>query len=48
MIVKCIGCYHGHVDALLVQAGSGAMTWRAASSPGVPNPITGDTCHGSV
>jgi glutamate-1-semialdehyde 2,1-aminomutase len=26
LIVKCIGCYHGHADGLLVQAGSGALT----------------------
>src|ERR1700722_3435933 len=43
-IVKCIGCYHGHSDALLVQAGSGALTLGTPSSPGVPastpaNPI---------
>ncbi|MHC4704652.1 MAG: glutamate-1-semialdehyde 2,1-aminomutase, partial [Planctomycetota bacterium] len=35
-IVKFIGCYHGHVDHMLVQAGSGAMTLGAPSSPGVP------------
>jgi len=35
-IIKFEGCYHGHVDALLVQAGSGAMTFGAPSSPGVP------------
>src|SRR4030095_742639 len=26
IVVKCIGCYHGHADGLLVQAGSGALT----------------------
>ena len=36
IIVKCIGCYHGHVDGLLVQAGSGALTLGMPSSPGVP------------
>lgn len=36
LIVKCIGGYHGHVDTLLVQAGSGALTLGAPSSPGVP------------
>ena len=36
-IIKFEGCYHGHVDALLVQAGSGAMTLGAPSSPGVPD-----------
>ena len=35
-IIKFIGCYHGHVDHLLVQAGSGAMTLGSPSSPGVP------------
>jgi len=36
-IIKFEGCYHGHVDALLVRAGSGAMTLGAPSSPGVPD-----------
>ncbi len=35
-IVKFAGCYHGHADALLVQAGSGALTHGIPSSPGVP------------
>jgi glutamate-1-semialdehyde 2,1-aminomutase len=35
-IVKFEGCYHGHADALLVQAGSGATTFGSPSSPGVP------------
>jgi glutamate-1-semialdehyde 2,1-aminomutase len=43
LIVKCIGCYHGHVDGLLVQAGSGALTLGAPSSPGVPASITSCT-----
>jgi len=42
-VVKCEGCYHGHVDALLVQAGSGAMTFGTPSSPGVPAGTTADT-----
>jgi glutamate-1-semialdehyde 2,1-aminomutase len=42
-IVKCIGCYHGHSDALLVQAGSGALTLGTPSSPGVPKAITSCT-----
>ena len=42
-IVKCIGCYHGHADALLVAAGSGALTLGVPSSPGVPAGATGDT-----
>jgi len=35
-IVKFEGCYHGHADALLVKAGSGALTLGVPSSPGVP------------
>lgn len=35
-IVKFDGCYHGHVDALLVQAGSGLLTLGLAASAGVP------------
>jgi len=35
-IVKFEGCYHGHSDALLVKAGSGALTLGEPSSPGVP------------
>ena len=40
-IVKFEGCYHGHVDSLLVKAGSGAM--GIPGSPGVPAAVTGDT-----
>jgi glutamate-1-semialdehyde 2,1-aminomutase len=42
-VVKCIGCYHGHADALLVSAGSGAATLGVPSSPGVPAGATADT-----
>ncbi|MEQ8855845.1 glutamate-1-semialdehyde 2,1-aminomutase [Gimesia sp.] len=42
-IIKFAGCYHGHVDSLLVQAGSGALTLGAPSSPGVPQGCTADT-----
>ena len=42
-IVKCIGSYHGHSDALLVSAGSGALTLGVPSSPGVPRGATADT-----
>ena len=42
-IVKLIGCYHGHADALLVSAGSGATTLGVPSSPGVPAGATADT-----
>ena len=43
VVVKCIGCYHGHSDGLLVQAGSGALTLGAPSSPGVPQAVTAAT-----
>src|SRR5579862_5026299 len=43
LIVKCIGCYHGHVDGLLVEAGSGALTLGTPSSPGIPKSITSNT-----
>ncbi len=43
LIVKCIGGYHGHSDALLAQAGSGALTLGTPSSPGVPASVTGNT-----
>jgi glutamate-1-semialdehyde 2,1-aminomutase len=42
-IIKFIGCYHGHVDHMLVQAGSGAMTLGSPSSPGVPKDFTKHT-----
>ncbi|MCA9426222.1 MAG: glutamate-1-semialdehyde 2,1-aminomutase, partial [Candidatus Omnitrophica bacterium] len=35
-VIKFAGCYHGHVDALLVEAGSGAVTFGVPNSPGVP------------
>ncbi len=35
-IIKFEGCYHGHADALLVKAGSGALTLGVPTSPGVP------------
>ena len=35
-IVKFEGCYHGHADAFLVKAGSGALTFGTPTSPGVP------------
>jgi glutamate-1-semialdehyde 2,1-aminomutase len=43
MIVKFAGCYHGHVDSLLVSAGSSATTLGVPSSPGVPKGCTADT-----
>jgi glutamate-1-semialdehyde 2,1-aminomutase len=42
-IVKFAGCYHGHVDSLLVKAGSAATTLGVPSSPGVPKGCTADT-----
>ncbi len=42
-IVKFEGCYHGHVDALLVKAGSGALTLGTPTSPGIPRNVTDDT-----
>jgi len=42
-IVKFEGCYHGHADAFLVQAGSGAMTLGVPTSPGVPAGAVRDT-----
>jgi len=42
-VVKFIGCYHGHVDHMLVKAGSGAMTLGVPSSPGVPSDFTKHT-----
>src|SRR4051794_281673 len=42
-VVKFAGCYHGHVDALLVQAGSSALTHGVPNSPGVPAGCTADT-----
>ena len=42
-IIKFEGCYHGHSDSLLVQAGSGALTFGTPSSPGVPKDLTKHT-----
>ena len=36
LIVKMEGCYHGHVDSLLVKAGSGLATFGTPTSPGIP------------
>ncbi len=38
-IVKFEGCYHGHGDAFLVKAGSGALTFGTPTSPGVPGAL---------
>jgi len=42
-IIKFEGCYHGHADPFLVQAGSGAMTLGVPTSPGVPAAAARDT-----
>ena len=42
-IVKFEGCYHGHADAFLVKAGSGATTLGTPTSPGVPAHVAADT-----
>src|SRR5687768_6948315 len=42
-IIKFEGCYHGHGDSLLVNAGSGALTFGQPSSAGVPATIAGET-----
>ena len=38
-IIKFTGCYHGHVDSLLVKAGSGVSTFGLPDSPGVPDEL---------
>lgn len=42
-IVKLEGCYHGHADSLLAQAGSGMLTLSIPASPGVSAAVTKDT-----
>ena len=42
-IIKFAGCYHGHSDAFLIQAGSGAVTFGSPSSPGVTKGTAKDT-----
>jgi glutamate-1-semialdehyde 2,1-aminomutase len=42
-LVKFEGCYHGHADALLVKAGSGALTFGNPSSAGVPSEVAAQT-----
>ena len=42
-IIKFAGCYHGAVDSMLVQAGSGVATFGLPDSPGIPHDVTKDT-----
>jgi glutamate-1-semialdehyde 2,1-aminomutase len=42
-IIKFDGCYHGHVDSLLVKAGSGALTFGNPDSAGIPAAFTQHT-----
>jgi len=42
-VIKFEGCYHGHADAFLVKAGSGAMTLGIPDSPGVPQAVAAGT-----
>jgi glutamate-1-semialdehyde 2,1-aminomutase len=42
-VIKFDGCYHGHVDSLLVKAGSGLATFGESSSAGVPKKVAEDT-----
>ena len=42
-VIKFAGCYHGHVDSLLVKAGSGALTLGNPDSAGVPASFAAET-----
>jgi glutamate-1-semialdehyde 2,1-aminomutase len=42
-LVRFAGCYHGHADAFLAEAGSGLATFGIPSSPGVPEAVASDT-----
>lgn len=44
-IIKFEGCYHGHVDSLLVKAGSGLATFGIPASPGIPEELTTHTLN---
>ena len=43
LLIKFEGCYHGHVDSLMVNSGSGLATFGIASSPGIPNDTVATT-----
>ena len=42
-IIKFVGCYHGHVDSLLIKAGSGVSTFGLPDSPGIPEDLAKHT-----
>lgn len=42
-VVKFTGCYHGHVDSLLAEAGSGVATFSIPGTPGIPPKVVEDT-----
>ena len=42
-MIKFAGCYHGHSDSFLIQAGSGAVTFGSPNSPGVTEGTAKDT-----
>jgi glutamate-1-semialdehyde 2,1-aminomutase len=42
-IIKFVGCYHGHADPFLIEAGSGSLTLTMPSSPGIPAGVVQDT-----
>ena len=42
-IIKFDGCYHGHVDSLLIKAGSGVTTFGLPDSPGIPKELAKQT-----
>lgn len=42
-VIKFEGCYHGHVDSLLVKAGSGLITFGESTSAGIPEPFVKET-----
>ncbi|MGI8594971.1 MAG: aminotransferase class III-fold pyridoxal phosphate-dependent enzyme, partial [Solirubrobacteraceae bacterium] len=42
-VLKFAGCYHGHVDALLAEAGSGVATLGIPATPGIPAAVTSHT-----
>ncbi len=43
LVIKFDGCYHGHADTLLVDAGSGVATLNIPGSPGIPEPVVRNT-----